>query len=384
MNIVHLTASTFYGGPERQMLGLGRSLPSEWCSRYVSFSEGGRCCPFLRQAGRQGFEAFALRHDTPHVLRAISELTALLRELRADVLCCHGYKPDLLGRVAARRCRIPMVAVSRGWTGESLKIRLYEWLDRLCLRRADRVVCVSQAQANKVLKAGVSPARVVVIRNAIEGERFVRPDPAYREHLHDLLPRRCERIVGAAGRLSPEKGFAVLVQAAVEVVREDPSVGFVLFGDGPLQEDLSRRIADAGLADRFVLAGFREDLDRFVPFFDLLALPSYTEGLPNVVLEAQAAAVPVVATAVGGTPEVIEDGVTGYLAPPGNAEVLADRILDLLVFEANRCRLGRHGQERVRREFTFAAQAEQYQRLFAELTEKPMAIPEAVSARKVA
>jgi glycosyltransferase involved in cell wall biosynthesis len=333
--------------------------------------------------GRQGFEAFALRHDTPHVFKAIREVAALLREVQADVLCCHGYKADLLGRVAARRCRIPVVAVSRGWTGENLKIRLYEWLDRLCLRWADWVVCVSGGQAEKVLRAGVSPRRVVVIRNAIQGDRFTRPDPVYRERLRGLLPRRCDRIIGAAGRLSPEKGFAVLVEAALRVVREERSAGFVLFGDGPLREELSRGIAAAGLADRFVLAGFREDLDRFVPFFDLLALPSYTEGLPNVVLEALAAAVPVVATAVGGTPEVVEDGVTGYLVPPGNAEMLAERILDLLAFEANRRRLGRRGQERVRREFTFAAQAVQYQRLFAELTGTPLALPEYVSPRKV-
>jgi glycosyltransferase involved in cell wall biosynthesis len=383
MNIVHLTASTFYGGPERQMLGLGRGLPPDWRSRYVSFSEGGRCCPFLQQVGRQGFEAFALRHDMPHLFKAVRELTALLREVRADVLCCHGYKADLLGRAAARRCHVPVVAVSRGWTGENLRIRLYEWLDRLCLRWVDRVVCVSQGQADKVLAAGVAARRVVVIRNAIQTERFARPDPVYRERLRGLLPRRCQRIVGAAGRLSPEKGFGVLVEAAVRVVHEDRSAGFVLFGDGPLREDLCRAIAAAGLSDRFVLAGFREDLDRFVPFFDLLALPSYTEGLPNVVLEALAAGVPVVATAVGGTPEVVEDGVTGYLVPPGDAAVLAERILDLLAFEANRRRLGRRGQERVRREFTFAAQAEQYQRLFAELTGTPLARPEYVSPRKV-
>jgi glycosyltransferase involved in cell wall biosynthesis len=385
MNIVHLTASRFYGGPERQMLGLGRSLPPEWRSRYVSFSEGGRCCPFLQQAGRQGFEAFALRHDTPHLLRAARELTALLRAVRADVLCCHGYKADLLGRIAAGRCRVPVAAVSRGWTGETLRVRLYEWLDRLCLRwpGMDRVVCVSQGQADRVLAAGVNPRRVVVIRNAIQTDRFARPDPVYRERLRGLLPRRCHRIVGAAGRLSPDKGFGVLVEAALRVVREERSAGFVLFGDGPLREDLCRAVAAAGLSDRFVLAGFHDDLDRFMPFFDVLALPSYNEGLPNVVLEALAAGVPVVATAVGGTPEVVEDGVTGYLVPPGDAGVLAERILDLLGFEANRRRLGRRGQERVRREFTFAAQAGQYERLFAELTGGPLARPEHLSPRKV-
>ena len=108
-----------------------------------------------------------------------------------------------------------------------------------------------------------------------------------------------ERIVGAAGRLSPEKGFDVLIEAAARVIDLDPTVGFVLFGDGPCKPALMEQIGSLGLTGSVVLAGFRNDLDRFIPQLDLFVLPSYTEGLPNVVLEACAAGVPVVATAVG-------------------------------------------------------------------------------------
>src|SRR5919108_523234 len=102
-----------------------------------------------------------------------------------------------------------------------------------------------------------------------------------------------------------------------------PPVGFVLFGEGPCRTELLHKVNAAGLAGSFVLAGFRADLDRFLSQLDLLVLPSHTEGLPNVVLEACAAGTPVVATAVGGTPEVIEDGLSGLLAPPGDPEALA-------------------------------------------------------------
>ena len=142
----------------------------------------------------------------------------------------------------------------------------------------------------------------------------------------------------------------------------------MLFGDGPLREDLARQIAAAGLAGRFVLAGFRDDLDRFLPHLDLLVLPSYTEGLPNVVLEAFAAGVPVVATAVGGTPEVVEDGVSGWLVPPGDPAALARRILDVLGHEERRRTMGERGRARIRSQFTFEAQSLLYQELFAELT----------------
>src|SRR5690349_4922110 len=123
MRVVHLTASTFFGGPERQMLGLAEHLPPEFRTTFASFREGGRCDEFLRTAADRGFDAVALAHDTPHLRSAARELTELLRGRGADVLLCHGYKANLLGRVAARRTGIPAVAVSRGWTGQDLKVR---------------------------------------------------------------------------------------------------------------------------------------------------------------------------------------------------------------------------------------------------------------------
>jgi glycosyltransferase involved in cell wall biosynthesis len=367
MVIVHLTSSTFFGGPERQMLGLARELAADYESAFLSFSEGGRCRAFLDAARRQGFAARELDHDTPHLAAALCDLKAELRQMRPAMLCCHGYKADLLGRLAARRLGIPAVAVSRGWTGECLKVRLYEALDRWHLRFMDRVVCVSESQAQRVRRAGAPGERVVVIHNAIQPDRFRQGEEDRREAIQGFFAVPCGRIIGAAGRLSPEKGFGVLIAAARQVVRHDPSVGFLICGAGPLREALDRQIQDEGLAGRCVLAGFRDDLDRLLPAFDLLVLPSYTEGLPNVVLEALAARVPVVASAVGGTPEVIDDGVSGYLVQPGDPDRLARRILQAVASEPERRAMGRRGRERVLRDFTFATQGRRYRQLFEEL-----------------
>ena len=188
---------------------------------------------------------------------------------------------------------------------------------------------------------------------AVQAERFEAPDPAYRERLRGWFTGSPGRIIGAAGRLSPEKGFADLVEAAALATHTDPTLRFILFGDGHLRPDLERRIAAHGLQQQFVLAGFRTDLDRFLPHLDLLVLPSYTEGLPNIVLEAFAAGVPVVATAVGGTPEAVEDGGNGYLVPPGDPPALAQRILDALSNEPRRQALAQRGRDRVLNEFSF-------------------------------
>jgi len=372
VQIVHLTASFLFGGPERQILGLSGALPSHFKSTILSFREDNRCRAFLEQVRNQGFEGIALEHDTPHLLAAGRELVQVLRNLQADVLCCHGYKANLLGLLAARHEAIPVVSVSRGWTAESRRVRLYEALDRRVLRRMDRVVCVSRAQAEKVRRAGVKNERLLTIRNAVRTESFARPDSEYPdneyiERLRGLFPEPPELIVGAAGRLSPEKGFEVLIDAAVETTRAEQSVGFVLFGDGQLHDSLTRRIRERGLDGRFILAGFHDDLDRYLPHFDLLAVPSYTEGLPNVVLEAFAAGVPVVATAVGGTPELVEDGVNGRLVSSGDSQAMAKEITRLLQERDTRRTMGDKGRQRVEQEFTFNAQMQRYRQLFGEL-----------------
>jgi glycosyltransferase involved in cell wall biosynthesis len=385
MNIVHLTASTFHGGPERQMLGLAHHLPQAYQSVFLSFAEGGRCRQFLSTVRHHGFEAVALTYDTPRLWSAVREILGHLERIDADILCCHGYKANVLGRIAARRYKIPVIAVSRGWTAENLKVRLYERLDRFHLSWMDQVVCVSEAQAARVRRAGVRPERTRVIYNAIDPTRFHEPDARYRAKLLRYFRQPRSYIIGAAGRLSPEKGFEVLVRAAERVLHQQPSTGFVLFGEGPERARLQKQINAAGMGQSFALAGFRADLDRFLPHFDLLVLPSYTEGMPNVVLEAFAAGVPVVATAVGGTPEIIEDGVSGYLVPAGDGETMADRILQALDDPDALPDMGRKGRMSVQEKFGFATQAELYRELFeqlrpdgAETGETPVPLAEAV------
>jgi glycosyltransferase involved in cell wall biosynthesis len=367
MVICHLTASFLFGGAERQMLGLAEALRGEHTTVFVSFSEGGACHAFLNEAQEAGFKAIALSSDTPRLLAARREFTNLLREVKADVVVAHGYKSNLIGLLAARRLRIPIISVSHGWTRQCFKVRLYEALDRLLLRYVDKVVCVSEGQARKVRRAGVPEGKIEVIRDSVCAERFIDVDGGYRDQLELMFSDRPETIVGAAGRLSPEKGFKHFVDAAALLAHEHEDARFVLFGEGPLRPALEGQIEERGLRGRFHLAGFRADLDKFYPHLDLLVLPSFTEGLPNVVLEAFAAGVPVVATAVGGTPEAVQEGVNGYLVQPGDATALAKRIADMLSNPAGRREMGVRGQKDVRQSFSFAQQGREYGQLFKRL-----------------
>jgi glycosyltransferase involved in cell wall biosynthesis len=376
MTVVHLTSSTFFGGPERQMLGLAEALPESLRTAFVSFPEGGRCAAFLDEVRARGFDATALRADFPKLPAVATELTALLRELGCDVLLCHGYKANIIGRVAARRVGVPAVAVSRGWTWEDRRVRLYEWLDRRHLRLMDHVVAVSEGQAERVRRwCGVPRQRVTVIRNSARLGALATTEPA-RDQLLGFFPsdNRVSRVVVGAGRLSPEKGYDVLIRAAADVLTTDPGAGVVIFGEGVLRAELEQHVHAAGLNGRVVLPGFRTDLDSLLAAADVVTLPSFTEGLPNVALEASAAGVPVVATAVGGTPEVVADGETGFLVRPGRPAELAARLTQLLRDADLRAALGAAGRERMQNLFTFDAQAAAYLDLFARLRPTPAAV----------
>ncbi|MGL6075178.1 MAG: glycosyltransferase family 4 protein [Fimbriiglobus sp.] len=367
MRIVHLTASSFFGGPERQMLGLAQALPAEFACQFLLFSEGGKYAEFQAQIRAAGFPAECLTADAPHFLATLRALTAKLRDAHAQVLITHGYKSNILGRIAARRTGIPIVSVSRGWTWENRKMQLYTWLDQRHLKFIDHVVAVSDGQRDKVLACGVPPQRVTTIRNSSRLASFTQRDPSGERQLRSYLPASVERIVLAAGRLSPEKGFDVLLRAAQEVLEADSGTGFVLFGEGDERAALTALANELNLGERFVMPGFTKELDTLIPWADVVVLSSYSEGLPNVLLEASAAGVPIVATRVGGVPEVVEEGDSGFLVEAGHHEDLARRLIQLL-WDADRRRvMGEAGRERMQAMFTFEAQAQSYMRLLEQI-----------------
>ncbi|HMP06045.1 MAG TPA: glycosyltransferase [Lacipirellulaceae bacterium] len=367
MRVAQLMASPFVGGPEKQVLGLAAHLLPAGCRTiFLSFSESGRARPFLDEASQQGWDAVELVENWPHWRRAAREIADHLKSHRIEVLCTNGYKPDLIGYAAARRAGVPVVAIAHGWTGATRKVRLNEMVDRWILRRFDCVVSVSEAQAAKVARAGVSRTRMMTILNAVPPASCGR-SPARRAELESLFPQSPRLIVAAAGRLSPEKGFDVFVDMAGRIAGDMTDVGFAIFGEGPLRDQLAADIRTRGLQDRVVLAGFRSDLCELLPQLDVLVLSSRTEGLPVVLLEAMAADVPVVATSVGGVPEVIEDGRCGLLVPPDDPNALTHAVGQLAADAAMRQQLGRAGAQRVAERFSQAEQAQRYYEVFARL-----------------
>lgn len=368
MNIVHLTDSPFFGGPERQMLGLCVSLPASFTSTILCFRDHESCAPFIRELHSAGIAARMVNHSNPHFLGIIADVADALRDEQADLLVCQGYKADILGWFAARRVGIPVMSVSRGWTAHTAKVRVYEAIDRRMLKQMDAVVCVSAGQAAKVARAGVSAERLHVVHDSVDASRFRVDRSAARARLQGFFAAPRSVVIAGVGRHSPEKGIDQLVEAMRLVAAESETAGLILIGDGPDRASLEAQVRSAGLAPNVAFAGFRSDIDELLPGADILAQGSYTEGLPNVVLEACAAGLPVVATDVGGTCEIVDDGANGYLVPSGQPAALAARLLDLVRSPELRRTMGSRGRDLVRTRFSFAQQAAEFEDVFERVT----------------
>src|SRR5262249_35903191 len=277
----------------------------------------------------------------------------------------HGYKPDVLGWLLSSLFQRPWVAYSHGWTEEGAAMRAYRWLDERVIHHADRVVAVSEARRRDLLAAGVAPRAVVTLHNAVRlpGERYENPSTLRAE----LGVETQNRLVGVIGRLSPEKGQRYFIEAMATVSTAFPNTCGILFGDGPDEPELQRVVGHLGLQKHSVFAGHRPDVDRGYQALDMVVVPSLSEGLPNVVLEAMAHARPVVAAAVGGVPEIIDDGSSGILVKPADPHALAQAILTVLRDSTLGVRMGVAGRIRVATAFSVESRTQRVLAVYDEV-----------------
>jgi glycosyltransferase involved in cell wall biosynthesis len=365
--ILHLRASSFVGGPEHQLLRYAEGQrDSVWDILLATFvgPEEGR--EFIESAEQSGLETIGLPTDRQLAVRA---LVQCMRQEDVDVLCTHGYKADILGIVAARLARVPVACFLRGWTAENWRVRAYERADRWFLPYADRIVCLSNSQATRLTVRGSLAGKIRVVCNAIDWRKCdENARNRARIHVRECLqlPIDC-RVVATAGRLSPEKGVADFLLAASRVYPNFPDVRFVIFGSGALRYELEQQVKNFRLQDRVTFAGFRRDLQDLLPGIDFLVNPSLSEEMPNILLEAMAFGVPVIATNVGGVSEIAGPEHSVRLVPPGLPQRLADTIRDLLMDSASARELAEAGLRRVRQVYSLPAQRSQFEALYEEI-----------------
>ncbi|MCA9970419.1 MAG: glycosyltransferase family 4 protein [Anaerolineales bacterium] len=283
---------------------------------------------------------------------ALLQLTRLMRRGRFDVVHTHSSKAGVLGRLAARLARVPLIVHTvHGWSFHDQMspraLRLYVALEKLGAACGHAAIVVSPRDIDKGLAQGIGRrADYTVIRSGIELDRFGHPQVAPAAMRTSLGIPPDAPVVGSVTRLSPQKAPLDLVAAFAQVHLRAPRAWFVIVGDGPLRPEVEAALQAAGIAAQTVLTGLRRDVPELLATFDVFALSSLWEGLPRVLPQAMATGLPVVCTQADGSAEAVVAGETGFLVPRGDPAALAEQVVLLLRDGALRRRLGENGRLR--------------------------------------
>lgn len=332
--ILHTEASRGLGGQELRILAESRWLLDHGWRAIVACQPAS---PLFEEAATAGVPAVALRMRGAHDLPALLALRRLMRARGVDLVHTHSSIDSWLAGLAARSLRLPVVR------SRHVSIRI---LPRRALvyRLAHRVITSGEAVRAIVVGAGVPAARVVSIPPGVDTTRF-HPGLSGAPVRTELGVAAGQPLVGLVANIRGSKGHNVFLEAAREVLGVRPDARFAVVGDGVGYADVRARVAALGLEGAVTMTGFRRDVPEIMAALDVLVLPSIrSEATSQVVAQALAVGTPVIASTVGGSPEVVRDGETGRLVPPGEPRALAAAILDLLAAPERARALGRAGQ----------------------------------------
>ena len=313
------------------------------------------------KAERWGARLLSVPDRGPIDFRVLREFLRICRRERVRIWHGHDYKSNLVGLLLRPFWKMRLVTTVHGWVDH--RIKLYYWIDRLCLRHYERVICVSQDLFEQSLACGVPENRCVLIENAVDIVEFVRTliPPEARRRLGENPARL---VIGAVGRLSAEKGFDILIRAADRLLREGHDCEVWIVGEGDQRDPLQTLINELGRADRIRLRGYCANPCEVYEAMDIYALSSLREGLPNVVLEAMALAIPVAATRIAGVPGLIVDGENGLIVEPDSIDEMANALGRLLTDINLRIKLGLAGRATVEASYSFDVRMEKIRTVF--------------------
>ncbi len=360
IRVLHIHSSQGLYGPERWTHLVLRSTRSRRVQfRVLTLGDKPGYDDFARFLVRQGFAASHLPISSKLSRSAVMGIRDHVLEHRIDIVHTHGFKSDVLGYLATRGLRMRLVSTPHGWCDhESLRIRAYETIGRMFLRGFDRVYPLSRHQAEFLCRRRGLRSRVRCIRNAVDIDAFT-----------DVFDRRCQTLpdehapILFVGRIGHEKGIFDLVRAFAAVAARNSETTLVIVGAGPDRGAAEALAAQLGIAARVEFPGFRVDVRPLFEVARCLVLPSYSEGIPRVIMEAFSAGVPVVATDIPGVRELVTHGKTGLLARVHDAADIAEALTSILADPDHARRLAFAAHDVVAREYS-------PDRLVAELDEE--------------
>lgn len=359
VNILYLVIGLGIGGTEIQLLELLKKLDREKYNPVV-------CCIKEKGVLADDIEKMGIRVESLSIRNrfnflALSRLVRILRREGIDILHTFLFWANILGRLAGRMAQVPII-ISGERCINLRKKKVAILIDKFTSRWTDKIVVISKAIKNTLVeREKISSEKIKVIYNGIDLSNF----GVENKREKDSIPR-----VGIVGRLHPDKGHRYFLEAAAQIIKKEPKIEFLIVGNGPLRKELEALSNELGLSGKVIFAGECRDILKIISSLDILVLSSLEEGLGNVLLEAMACGRPVIATEVGGVPEVVLDGETGILVPPKSPDTLAQATLKLLMNQAMAKEMGRAGRRRVEKYFTIDRMAKETEEVYNNLVKE--------------
>jgi len=363
LRVLFVVGNFVAGGAERHLIELWRRLDR---ARFeVAIACFRREGAFLAEAESLGWPVHELRVGRRIYgvsgAAGLLRLLGIVRRFRPQVV--HGYLfgPNLFAALAGRLAGVPAVVVAKR-NVDAFETPRQVRAQRLAHRLATHVTAVSEAVADSAMALGVPRGRITVIPNGVDTDRFDGRAPA--DEARRVLGGGEAPLVGSVGCLAPRKDYGTLLEALALLAGRGRAFGAVLVGEGPERAALEARSTALGLGARVRFLGERCAVERLLPGMDVFVLSSREEGIPNALLEAMAAGRPCVATAVGGTPEVLEDGATGWLVPAGSPEALAAALEEALARPEEALRRGAAARRAMRERHSIGAMARAHESFY--------------------
>jgi glycosyltransferase involved in cell wall biosynthesis len=358
------------GGPDKTILLGAAQADRDRVAVTVTYVRDARDRVFALDAAarRAGVEYVEVNERHSFDWTVLPALRQLVRARQTDIVHAHDYKTNLLALLLAFTEGVIPLTTAHGWSGHSWREQsLYYPVDKRLMRGFPRVIVVSHEIAATLEAVGVPSDRIVVIPNGIDHSAYRRIRSRQARSRADFGLGDQDFVIGAVGRLGPEKRFDLLIDVVARIASRRPDVRLVIAGDGPLRASLEARASRAFKPGRCRLLGHCSDIAALHHTLDLFVMSSDHEGSPNVVLEAMALETPIVSTAVGGAVHMIRDNVDGLLVPAG-LQVALEYAIEIAIDdpEARRAR-ARAARLRVEREFSFAARQAALERVYEDL-----------------
>jgi glycosyltransferase involved in cell wall biosynthesis len=368
-NLCLFTNRFGHGGTEHQFAELASRINQDKYDIVVAcFSRKGEFYEKVAGASLPVFEVSRGRWFEANTLRSAWAWMRMVRLRRIELVHTFDYYTNLFAGPLTRMAGVPLLVTSRRDTGTMYTAR-QRWAVRQVFLQSDRVVVNSEAARQSLLQEDCPSPLVRVVRNGVDLGR-------YHSNGNRQSGRRRwgwsdeSQLIGLIANLRPEKGHRILLNAVPKVIQRYPLAHFLLVGPGPLEGELRDYVMTHGLTPYVSFLGDFDEIPELLASLDIVVLPSTSESLPNAVLEAMSAGRPVIASAVGGCTELIEQGRTGLLVPPGDSHALADQILLLLARPELRADLGRAARKHAESEFTFNLAVKRLEAVYDELLER--------------